>query len=145
MSLVIGGLYVSSGYYTAKKLDLILSSIIKSTATYQLPIISVSKVIAGRAGFIHTDVIVKYGNKPLRLEGGRCSFFLLQNKKSIRVTMGHTFSGEYFGTYANVPFNERWRALQSYWQDWIKRYWWLAITFVLMLLWDPFKRKLFNK
>lgn len=145
MSLVLGVLYLASGYYSIKRVDLILSSIVKPSIIKHLPVISVRKVLAGRSGFIHTDVVLKYDNIPLRLEGSRSSYFLLQNKKQITVAIGRTLLGEYFGNYVNMPFSSRWQAFKSYWQDWVQRYWWLAIVFVLMLLWDPFKRIFFNK
>lgn len=145
MSLVIGGLYIASAYYAIKKLDLLLSSMVKPTANQHLNILSVNKVLAGRAGFIHTNVVLEYRDKPLQVEGSRSSYFLLQNKRIITIAVGRTLLGEYFGNYVNMPFSSRWQAFKSYWQDWVQRYWWLAIVFVLMLLWDPFKRIFFNK
>ncbi len=145
MSLVISGLYITSAYYTIKKLDLLLSSMVQPTADQHLNILSVNKVLAGRAGFIHTEVILECGKIPLQLEGSRSSYFLLQNKKQITVAVGRTWLGEYFSNYVNMPFSSRWQAFKSYWQDWVQRYWWLAIVFVLMLLWDPCKRIFFNK
>jgi hypothetical protein len=118
---------------------------VQPTADQHLNILSVNKVLAGRAGFIHTEVILKYSEIPLQLEGSRSSYFLLQNKKQITVAIGRTLLGEYFGNYVDMPFSSRWLAFIGYWQDWVQRYWWLAIVFVLMLLWDPFKRKLSRK
>jgi hypothetical protein len=143
MALVVFGLYLGSAYFTVKELDLVWSVAIRPVTAHQLPVTSVEKVFAGRAGFTHTNVTVKYRNKPVAFEADRSSYFLLKNKKLITGNMGITPLNEYFVIGLQVPGHGRWQARREYWHDWLQRYRFLGFIILAMILWYAVKSKLF--
>jgi len=61
-------------------------------------------------------------------------FFFLRDKDSLKVTIGRSNTGNYFITDIHLQGVERWAARKSYWIDWVERYVWVAIFFVLVFM-----------
>jgi hypothetical protein len=60
---IIYSLYLGSAYFTALKLDLLVSASVKPVTEIVMSVNNVQQVFARRAGFIHTDVTLDYQNK----------------------------------------------------------------------------------
>lgn len=141
--LIAFGLYLGCTYFNTLNLDLLLSAAFKPTIEEALPVKSVNRVFARKAGFIHTDIALIYQNKIVIFQGTRTSYFLLRNRKVINVAIGRSYLGNYFATNLQVPAKQRWAARYEYIKDWFYRHLWLLIGFPLILLFGYLKGKFF--
>jgi hypothetical protein len=141
--LIAFGLYLGCTYFNALNLDLLLGAALKPTIEETLPVESVNRVFARKAGFIHTDVALLYHNKSIIFQGTRTSYFLLRNTKALNATIGRSYLGNYFATRLQMPAQQRWAARYEYLKDWFYRYLWLLIGFPLLLLLGYLKDRFF--
>lgn len=142
-SLIIYGLYLGSAYFTVLKLDLLLSAATNSIQNLQLPVQQVNRVMVRKAGFVYTDVWLRYQGKSIRFEGTRTSYFLLKPYRKLQVNIGQSYLGNDFVTQIELPAHERWAARLAYLKDWFSRYWWLYAAFALWFLLSIGKDKYF--
>ena len=142
-SLIVYGLYLGSGYFTVLKLDLLISAALKTTENQELPVQHVNRIVARKAGFIYTDIALRYQGKSIRFEGTRTSYFLLKSYKKLHVNIGRSYLGNDYVTQIQLPAHERWAARSAYIKDWFSRNWWMLSGFVLWFLFSLWKDKYF--
>lgn len=143
LPLIIYGLYLGTAYFTALKLDVLISAMVKPETKHVLAVKDVRQVFARKAGFIHTNVTLQYQQQLLTFEGTRTSYFLLKPHKLINVKMGQSYLGDYYITHINLPVHERWVARGAYIKNWFSRYYWLLIALPLIFSVSGVKSKYF--
>jgi hypothetical protein len=141
--LIIFALYLGSAYFTALKLDLLISAGVNHEKEQVLPVKSIQRVYARKAGFIHTNVALGYQNHLVTFEGTRTSYFLLSPYQSLRVKIGRSYLGSDYITHVNISEQQRWAARWAYVKDWFHRYYWLLILLPLLFGFGIFKDKYF--
>jgi hypothetical protein len=141
--LLTGGIYFASAYFTALNLDLLTSACFKPTTELVLPVQNVQRVVARKAGFIHTNVLLRYQQKTVKFKGTRTSYFLLKPYKQLNVKLGQSYLGSYYITHIQVPNNQRWAARGAYLKDWFKRSVWVLIIVFLVFAFSLLKDRYF--
>jgi len=141
--MIIYGLYLGSAYFTALRLDLLISASIKPETEQVLPVKSVQQIFARKTGFINTDVTLRYQQQLITFEGTRTSYFFLKYRKAIRGSVGQSYLGNYYIPQIQIPGHERWAARWAYLKDWFKRYYWLLIALPLLFGFGSLKEKYF--
>ncbi|RZL62021.1 MAG: hypothetical protein EOO93_10870 [Pedobacter sp.] len=135
--------YFGSAYFTALNLDLIIGYYTKNKQIEVLPVKKITKVFAGRAGFVHTDIQVAYNDDNLILQGTRSGYYLLQGVSQIEVKITRSYLGNYVGVLRHPTSNQRWNARWSYFKDWLYRYSILVPVFILIIAGGYFWKKAF--
>lgn len=132
--VLIYGVLMYSGYVSWMKSDLILSAVFKPVIVETVPIVSVNKVYSRKLGFQRTDVTILYKNENIKLETRRNVYYLLEHKKALTVTIGRSYTGNYFVTDLHLPATERWSARWTYLKDWASRIWWIPAFFISVFI-----------
>ena len=143
LPLLFFALYLSSAYFTALKLDFLLSASLKSEQKLVLPVKDVQRVFARKAGNVNSNVTLKYRNQLILFTGTRTSYFLLKPYPTLEVNLGKSYLGTYYITDINVPSQMRWAARAAYLQDWFTRHYWLLIALPLIMLFSWIKDRYF--
>jgi len=133
-SLMASLFLIFVGYFTLIKTDLLWSLFTKPTTSGTLYLKSVEKSYLPKHGWDHTNVNTIYNGKPLQFEASRTAFFLLRHKDSLNISIGRSYTGNYFVTDIHLPGGERWAARCAYWKNWVQRYTWMAFSLIFVFI-----------
>ncbi len=123
-----------SGVFLVMKMDLLLSAALKPMAQQQVPIREVEKVFRRKIGFDRTAVTILLSNDSIVMEARPNTYFLLEHKKLMTVTIGKSFLNNYFVTDLHLRPGERWQSRWTYVKDWAHRVWYVPAFFILVAL-----------
>lgn len=130
--MAFGGLMFFS-YTSCMKADLLLGALLKPHTVATAPLSDVKKRFIRKIGFDRTDVTFVYQGKTETFEAGRNIYFLLKDKKAITITIGRSFTNNYFVTDLHLPASERWAARWEYLKDWAYRQLWVAVFIIVIM------------
>ncbi|MVN91569.1 hypothetical protein [Mucilaginibacter aquatilis] len=138
------GIYFFAAYFSLLNIDLLVSAAFGPAKKMVLPVERVERVFARKAGFVHTNVTIKYNHRLYVLEGTRTSYYYLRDKKQLRAMIGRSYTGNIYAVKLNVAPHQRYQARWLYIKDWFSRYWWLFVAFTLYILYYSFRGKYFS-
>lgn len=121
-----------TGGTTIAKLDLLLSSTINQPIEQEVPIVDIKKVFR-RSSFKYTDVTIQYQQQNLTLQAQSNTYFLLESKKTLKVSIGQSYLGNYFVTDLHLQPGERGSARWAYLKDWTNRNWYIPAFVILFI------------
>lgn len=125
---------VISGCFLVSKADLLLSAALKPVNTQEVSILDVKKVFQRKVGFDHTDVTILWNQQPLTLQARPNTYFLLEHKKTLKISTGVSFLGNQFITDLHLKPGERSHARWIHLKDWASRNWYVAAFFLLLIV-----------
>ena len=129
---ILGTLF--SGQYIVLNGDILISALTKPPIRTEADVIDVKKVFRRKLGFDHTAVSLQFDGKLIKLEARPYSYFYLQNKKTLKITVGTSFLGNTYVTSTGISIQEKRSARWMHLKDWAYRMWLLWAILLCMAL-----------
>ncbi|MBS7565011.1 hypothetical protein KHS38_11405 [Mucilaginibacter sp. Bleaf8] len=114
--------------------DMLLSAVFKGTHEDFLRLESVEKTRTSKSKFTGGRAEAYLNNMPLDLKTGRETYFLIRNKRLIKVKIGKSYFNNYYVTSITSTPQEKDSASSEYWKDWWHRHLFIFCLLGLVLL-----------